>query len=130
MPQPRTIVITGAASGIGRAWAEGFLAAGAQVVGVDTNAAGLAELAQQGAITQVADVTDATRVRACVELAVERTGRIDVLFNNAGLGFRTRIEALRDGEFERHVAVHLFGTIHGMRFAIPRRRAERAGVLE
>lgn len=127
MPEPRTIVITGAASGLGRAWAEGFLEDGDRVVAADIDGAGLESLAARGAIVVMADVADAAQVRAVVERAVDATGRLDVLFNNAGLGFRTRIEDLRAGEFERHVAVHLFGTIHGMRYAIPFMRRQGHG---
>jgi NAD(P)-dependent dehydrogenase (short-subunit alcohol dehydrogenase family) len=52
---------------------------------------------------------------------------VDVLINNAGYGSRTFVEHLADGEFERLVAVHLFGTIYGMRAAIPIMRAQDHG---
>jgi NAD(P)-dependent dehydrogenase (short-subunit alcohol dehydrogenase family) len=58
---------------------------------------------------------------------VARTGRVDALFNNAGVGFQRRIEDLADGEFEQHVAIHLFGTVAGMRFAIPIMRRQGYG---
>lgn len=122
-----TVVITGAASGLGRAWVEGFLADGATVLAADVNGPGLEELAARGALTSVTDVTDAAAVRAMIELAVGETGRIDALFNNAGVGFRTRIEDLRDDEFEHHVAIHLFGVVAGMRFAIPHMRDQGRG---
>lgn len=123
----QTIVITGAASGIGRAWATGFLGEGAKVVAADVNVAGMADLAAQGAILSETDVSDARAVEAMVELAIEKTGRIDTLFNNAGVSFRTRIEDLTDGEFEQHVAIHLFGVVAGMRFAIPKMRGRGYG---
>ncbi|MEM7142342.1 MAG: SDR family oxidoreductase [Actinomycetota bacterium] len=123
----RTVVITGAGAGIGRAFAEGFLAEGAAVVATDILEARLAPLAEAGAITAVTDVSDDSQVRAMIDLAVERTGRIDVLFNNAGYGTRTHIEDLPDGEFEKLIAVHLFGTIYGMRAALPHMRAQNHG---
>ena len=61
----RTVVITGAASGMGRAFAEGFRADGADVVGCDIDEAGLAALGQQGIHTAVADVSDDAAVREC-----------------------------------------------------------------
>jgi NAD(P)-dependent dehydrogenase (short-subunit alcohol dehydrogenase family) len=125
--QGRTIVVTGAASGLGRAWTLGFLDAGARVVAADIDATGLASLEARGALTIVADVARAHDVKATIDLALARTGRLDALFNNAGLGFRTRIEDLADDEFERHVAVHLFGTVSGMRFAIPVMRRQGHG---
>ena len=123
----RTLVITGAASGLGRAWAEAFAAEGARVVAADLDGDRLAELDGVVAVTRRVDVADPEQVRALVDGAVADTGRIDVLFNNAGLGFATRVEDLADGEFERHVAVHLFGTVSGMRFAIPHMRSQGSG---
>ena len=121
----KTIVITGAASGLGRAWAQGFRAEGAVVVAADIDAAGLARL--QGVRTIEVDVTDAEAVKAMVEFAVSETGRIDALFNNAGVGFHRRVAELKDGEFEHHVAIHLFGVVSGMRFAIPVMREQGHG---
>ena len=43
---------------------------------------------------------------------VESTGRLDVLFNNAGAGFATRIEDIRPQQFEDHIALHLFSTVN------------------
>jgi NAD(P)-dependent dehydrogenase (short-subunit alcohol dehydrogenase family) len=123
----RTVVITGAASGLGRAWAEAFAAEGARVVAADLDGERLSELAGLVAVVRQVDVADPEQVRGLVEAAVAETGRLDVLFNNAGLGFATPVEDLADGEFERHVAVHLFGTIAGMRFAIPHMRAQGSG---
>jgi NAD(P)-dependent dehydrogenase (short-subunit alcohol dehydrogenase family) len=123
----RTVVITGAASGIGRAFAQGFRSDGAEVVGCDIDESGLAALAGLGIHTSVADVSDDDAVRGVIDLALERTGRVDVLFNNAGMGNRTAVEDLAPGEFERMLAVHLFGCIYGMRAAIPVMRAQGYG---
>jgi 3-oxoacyl-[acyl-carrier protein] reductase len=122
-----TIVVTGAASGLGRAWTEGFLADGAKVVAADIDAQGLRDLEARGAIACPTDVADPAAVKAMIDLAVTETGKVDVLFNNAGVGFNTRIEDLADQAFEDHVAIHLFGTVAGMRHAIPRMRAQGRG---
>ena len=50
---------------------------------------------------------------------MEKTGSVDVLFNNAGMGFGYKMDSFPEGSFEHHVAVHLFGTIYGMRYALP-----------
>jgi NAD(P)-dependent dehydrogenase (short-subunit alcohol dehydrogenase family) len=123
----RTIVITGAASGIGKALAEGFLRDGATVLGADIRPEGLETIATRGAPVATADVSERDAVERLVERARRETGRLDVLFNNAGFGSRTRIEDLSPGEFERLIEVHLFGTVHGLRFAIPVMRAQRYG---
>lgn len=122
-----TIVVTGAASGIGKALAEGFLGEGARVVAADIREDGLASLAERGAVTQRTDVSERAEVEALVGRARRETGRVDVLFNNAGYGSRTAVEDLAEGEFERMIAVHLFGAVHGMRFAIPVMRAQGFG---
>ena len=123
----RTVIITGAASGIGLACAEGFLADGARVLGVDINGEGLKALASKGALIMTADVADDAAMRAMVNKAVEETGRIDVLFNNAGMGNITPVEELLDGEFEHMIAVHLFGAVYAMRAAIPHMRRQKYG---
>jgi NAD(P)-dependent dehydrogenase (short-subunit alcohol dehydrogenase family) len=75
----KVCVITGAAGGIGGATAEVFAREGAQVVGVDLREHGVGELALQ------ADLTDEASVEALYERTREELGRIDVLFNNAGI---------------------------------------------
>ncbi|GAB4384863.1 SDR family oxidoreductase [Albidovulum sp.] len=83
----RSVVVTGASSGIGRAVAERFLDAGWKVALVARRAALLEEVARgrPGALVQVCDVTDEAAVEAAFAAAAGRFGRIDVLFNNAGL---------------------------------------------
>ena len=79
-----TVLVTGAASGIGHALSRGFLNDGATVVAVDRNTEGLEPLANQGAIILKIDVSDPAKVEGMVQTAVDKTGRLDVLFNNAG----------------------------------------------
>ena len=123
----RTVVITGAASGIGRALALGFLADGAKVVASDIVESGLTELGDTGAITLRVDVTIEADVQRMMHVALERTGRVDVLFNNAGIGGRQRIEKMPDAMFERFIATHLFGGFYGFRAALPIMRAQNHG---
>ena len=111
----QTIVITGAASGIGRAWAEHFTEDGATVVAADINEAALATL--QVAHQLTVDVSHADQVAQMIGYAVRETGRIDVLFNNAGVGYGHTVEHSPDGVFEQHVAIHLFACVNAMRAA-------------
>ena len=115
----KTILITGAANGIGRAWAENFHEEGATVFACDVQIDKLSELEERGINTFIADVSDPKAVKSFIHLALEKTGSVDVLFNNAGMGFGHKIDSFPDGSFEHHVAVHLFGTIYGMRYALP-----------
>ncbi len=121
----RTVVITGAASGIGRALALAFLRDGARVVGGDVQP--LDALEDAGALTLQTDVREREQVFALIELARRETGRVDALFNNAGIGARRRVEDFAPGEFERMIEIHLFGTLHGMRAALPIMRAQSSG---
>jgi len=123
----KTVVITGAASGIGLACAEGFLGDGARVLGADINQEGLKGLEAKGAMTMAVDVADRTQVNAMVQGAVDKTGRIDVLMNNAGYAIFTRVEDYDEGEYERMIAVHVFGAIYGMHAAIPHMRRQKHG---
>ena len=125
MFKDKTILITGAASGLGRAWAEGFCADGATVIAADINGQRLSEVS--AALHLTVDVSDAAQVKQMIADSVERTGRIDVLFNNAGLGFNKRLENSADGDFEQHVAVHLFAMVNAMRAVIPLMRAQNYG---
>src|SRR5687767_15523531 len=119
----KTVVVTGAASGIGRALALGFAADGARVIAADINAAGLLELSGDAITTVVADVSRDPDVRQLMATALKDTGRIDVLFNNAGLGGSRRIKQIDDDMFERYIQVHLFGAFYGTRAAMPAMRA-------
>ena len=119
MLKDKTILITGAASGLGKAWSKKFSEEGARVFACDINEEGLTELKDLGIDTQVIDVSSAAHVQSFIESAITDTGKIDVLFNNAGMGFGYKLDSFPDGAFEHHVSVHLFGTVYGMRYALP-----------
>ncbi|MDZ4762396.1 MAG: SDR family oxidoreductase [Alphaproteobacteria bacterium] len=123
----KTILITGAASGIGRALAVAFAAEGADVVAADLNAEALGALASSGCRTITVDVSNSEAVKRAVGAAVEGRGRVDVFFNNAGIGGRRAIEDLADGEFERMVQVHLFGGLYCLRAVLPVMRLQGHG---
>jgi len=122
-----TVCITGAASGIGHAISLGFLEDGAKVVAVDINSEGLKALEDKGAITKVIDVTDFTQVNSMVKIAVDETGRLDVLFNNAGISRLKNIHEFKDDDYEKVIRVNLFGPVYGIRAAIPVMRSQNFG---
>ena len=122
-----TICITGAASGIGHAISLGFLEDGAKVVAVDINSEGLEILEEKGAITKDIDVTNFAQVSSMVKTAVDETGRLDVLFNNAGIARIRNIHEFNDDEYEKVIRVNLFGPVYGIRAAIPVMRSQNFG---
>ncbi len=129
-------LVTGAASGIGRATALAFAAAGASVVVADVNEAGGSETVDQiagagGTATFVAcDVTDESAVSALVAAAVDTYGGLDFAFNNAGVEGRQSILAETDAaEFRRVIDINLFGVFHGMKHQIPAMLERGAGVI-
>lgn len=123
----KTILITGAASGLGKAWAELFNQEGANIFACDIEEAGLRELQELGITTSKLDVSSSQQVRSFIEQAYDATGRLDVLFNNAGMGFGYKVHDMPEGVFEHHVSVHLFGTIYGMRYALPIMKKQNFG---
>lgn len=122
----QVILVTGAASGIGKALVEGFLADGARVVAVDVDEAGLAALAHDKLLAHVADVSDPEASANMIRLAADHFGRLDVLFNNAGLGVRAPLVDHAPAAFERLIRVNLVGPFLAMQAAMPM-MAEQGG---
>jgi len=122
-----TVCLTGASSGIGHAIGLGFLKDGAKVVAVDINSEGLDILEKKGAITEIMDVMDFSQVQSMVKIAINETGRLDVLFNNAGIARIRNIHEFKDDEYEQVIRVNLFGPVYGIRAVIPVMRSQNFG---
>ncbi|MYS80531.1 SDR family NAD(P)-dependent oxidoreductase [Embleya scabrispora] len=121
----RTVVVTGAGSGIGREMARRFHAEGARVYAADLAPGDVPE----GTTPLRVDVTDADSVSAALAAAVHETGRIDVLCNNAGASSTTDPVACSVEEWDRVFAVNARGVFLGTRFALPTMLAQRYGVI-
>ena len=119
----KTVVVTGAASGIGRTSALAFAGEGAIVYAADIDAAGLAATvaASNGEIrTQITDVTDTESIRALMDRAAAETGGIDVVFNNAGAGGdRAPIDEIEPAGWDRTMDLLLRSVAFGIRYAVP-----------
>src|SRR4051812_16010771 len=118
--------VTGAGSGIGRATAIAFAQAGAHVVAVDLNQqaaqATAAQIEQLGgtALAIGCDVTSSDQVRDALDTTVARFGRLDIAFNNAGIGLRpTPIADITEVDFDRVVTTNLRGVFLSMKHQIP-----------
>lgn len=130
----KVAVITGGASGMGRATVEKFIAEGARVVIADVQedkGRALAEQLGDAATFVSTDVCREADVKAMIDFAVTRFGRLDCLFNNAGFGgVIGEIHETDMGEpYRRTVDAMLTGPILGMKYAAPVMRQQRSGVI-
>ena len=132
----KTILITGAASGIGRATAAIFAREGANVVCADINEAGVKETAAKvneigsQALALAIDVTKRAAVEDMVDLAINGFGRVHFLFNSAGAALRrSKFLDIDDDLFERTLDLNLKGTFYGMQAVLPHMLANKFGVI-
>jgi NAD(P)-dependent dehydrogenase (short-subunit alcohol dehydrogenase family) len=119
----KTVVITGAASGIGKATCLLFASEGATVIAGDIDAAGGEELAatSNGKIFfKQTDVCNTADIKALMDFAAEKTGGIDVVFNNAGAGGdKAPIEEIDPEGWDRTMNLLLRSVAMGVRYAVP-----------
>jgi meso-butanediol dehydrogenase / (S,S)-butanediol dehydrogenase / diacetyl reductase len=128
----QVVLITGAASGIGRAAVELYTERGYSVVAVDVNATLLSGLTALGGpvATLRGDVASAETSEKAVRLALTRFGRLDAAVLNAGIGGGGPLEdraAIRN--FDRIIAVNLRGVLLGIRAVVPALRAAGGGAI-
>ena len=131
----QVVVISGAASGIGRASAKRFAAGGAKVVVGGRSAAGIAAILQdikdvggQGTGMEM-DVSRRDQVEALAALAINTYGRIDTWVNNAGVSIYSRFEDVTEEEVRRLFDVNFMGELYGMWTALPLLRQNGGGTI-
>jgi 3-hydroxybutyrate dehydrogenase len=117
----KTALVTGAASGIGRAIATDLAAHGAHVLLADVNTRDGEALTRTipGSVFQCADVSSRADCRALVDRATAEWGGVDVLVNNAGLQHVSPVEDFPEDRWEELVRIMLFGAFYLIRYAIP-----------
>ena len=130
----KTCIVTGGASGIGRAASLALAAEGAQVVVSDVSGPGgedtVAMITDQGghALFVACDVSDDAQAKHLVAAAVEAFGRVDVLFNNAGINpLEGSVVDVSLEDWRRVFAVNVDGILHCSRYAIPEMRRVGGG---
>jgi NAD(P)-dependent dehydrogenase (short-subunit alcohol dehydrogenase family) len=128
----RVAVVTGGASGIGRALCLAFARAGADVVVADLDEAGMTETAAgvakagRRAITVRTDVSRLADVRALADRAWAELGAVHVLCNNAGVALWGGLDTATHQDWEWAIGVNLWGVIHGVETFVPRMIAQEA----
>lgn len=117
----RVVVVTGGASGIGRACVEHFLELDATVASIDLRTAG-----DSAVLECEADLTDQAQVDAALERIVAELGGVDVLVNNAGVSYVGGIEDGSEDDWFRLWNVNLMGYVRAIRAALPHLRRSAA----
>lgn len=113
-------IVTGAGSGIGAALCRALVGAGAEVLCTDVDEAAAARTAVAlGARSARLDVTDAAAVQSAVDGVVDRAGRLDLMFNNAGIVWGGETELLTLDQWNTIIDVNVRGVVHGVAAAYP-----------
>jgi len=130
----KSVVVTGAASGIGRAIALRFAASGARVYVIDIRSKEAEETVREileaggQASPHECDVTNQQEVRATFQ-ALAKRGRIHTLVNNAGISHIGKLEATTEGDFDRVLEVNVKGFYNCMLAAVDHMKANGGGVI-
>ena len=132
--QGKVVVITGAGSGIGRVCAKLFAKEGAKVLAADISEKAVNEVVKDiigaggEAAAIVVDVSKVAENQRMIETAVKKYGRIDILFNNAGVAGETIADTTEE-KWRRTVDINLTGPYFACTFAIPYMRKQGGGVI-
>ena len=129
----KVTVITGAGSGIGRATAQAFAAQGADLIIVDKEEDRLVEVAGEiearGArvLARKVDVSDRTQVDDLAKFVIAERSRVDILYNNAGIGVGGSFDCTSLQEWERIFSINFWGVLYGIRAFLPHMIERRYG---
>jgi NADP-dependent 3-hydroxy acid dehydrogenase YdfG len=129
----KSVVVTGASSGIGHDAAMAFGEQGAHVALLARRRVQLEELAQKinkaggKALALDCDVTDRARVFWAIDQVKEAFGKVDILINSAGLLIADAVEQMRPEDLEKMMGVNVFGALNAMQAVLPLMRAARSG---
>jgi NAD(P)-dependent dehydrogenase (short-subunit alcohol dehydrogenase family) len=133
--QDKTAIITGAAAGIGAASAALFASEGAQVVAIDIDRELLdqtsAQIREAGGecLAVVADVSQRNDVENAIRSTMQNFGRVDILFNNAGIVPTGKLEAISEEQWDRAMAINLKSMYLFCHAAIPLMKVQGGGVI-
>jgi len=130
--QGKVAIITGAGSGIGETSARIFAAEGARVAVVDRDSDGGKRVADEigsPSFFLSADVASAADMQAMSQTVVERCGRIDILFNNAGVSCVGALHETSEEEWDRVMAINIKGTYLACKYVVPIMLQQKSGCI-
>lgn len=122
----KVVLITGGSSGIGKSVGEFLHGKGFTVYGTSRNP----ERIQNSVFPLVAlDVRDTTSIQSAVTEVIAKSGRLDVVINNAGVGITGPLEEIPSAEIKNNFETNLFGPIEVMKAVLPQMRAQQSGLI-
>ncbi len=130
MAEPKVWFITGCSTGFGREIAKKVIAAGYKVVVSARNLAQIENLIhdnQENVLALKLDVTDETQVREAVNQTMDKFGRIDVLVNNAGIGYFSSVEESIEEETRKMFEINFWGLMRVTNEVLPHFRSQESG---
>ena len=133
--QNRVAVITGSASGMGKAMALRFAQEGCNIVVTDLNLAGAQKVAEEiksggrKAIAIQTDISNSKDIKSMIEKSGQTFGKIDILVNNAGTAGGANLEASDEDEWDRVLALNLKGAFLTCKSAVPYMKKQRYGKI-
>lgn len=125
----KTVFITGASSGIGKATAKRFKEEGWNVVATMRNVEDGVELKGDNVLVTKLDLLDSESIQSSVSQAIEKFGKVDVLINNAGYGAYGPLEATPMSVLRRQFDVNLFGLVETIKEVLPHMRKNKSGII-
>ena len=125
----KTVLVAGAASGIGRATAIACANANANVIAVDINEAELATLKHPKLETLILDIADSQAVKKIIDQSAKKYGKIDAAILASAIQKRTPIDLLTDEEWQSHLDVNLSGIFYLLRSLFPVMKAQKSGSI-
>ncbi|AJO79625.1 oxidoreductase [Pseudomonas sp. MRSN 12121] len=125
----KVALVTGASSGIGEATALTLKKLGYTVYAAARRTERMRHLLAAGIQVLPLDVTDEASMQACVQDILERSGRLDVLVNNAGYGSYGAVEDVPSAEARAQFEVNVFGATRLIQLVLPQMRAQRSGTI-
>ncbi|MEX0273063.1 MAG: oxidoreductase [Flavobacteriaceae bacterium] len=125
----KTIVVTGASSGIGKATALQLINEGHTVYGVARRLEKMQDIVTAGGRSLQMDVTDHAQVKEVISTIIDESGTIDVLINNAGYAVYGPVEEITHEQAKRQFDVNMFGLAEVTKAVLPTMRKQQAGTI-